>query len=156
MRVRKVSIQNLAYEQPLLSKFQFQLLQTQQCFLMCEFAKFQCFSLTKRKGRKKLLGPYNYQYLFRSGKNYCRKYINKIQQLIKTGTSINCTNFDETFNTLVDPLAPAAPSQSSADHLGVRGPQVENHWFISMLVLEKIFFWREATECFALVAIPCL
>ena len=36
----RFSIQNLSYKQPLLSKFQLQLLQTQQCFLMCEFAKY--------------------------------------------------------------------------------------------------------------------
>ena len=37
----RFSIQNLTYEQPLLlSKFQPQLLQIQQCFLMCELAEY--------------------------------------------------------------------------------------------------------------------
>ena len=47
--------------------------------------------------------------------------------LLNSGPSINCPIFDEIFNTLADPLDLAAPLKSFADHLGVRGPQVENH-----------------------------
>ena len=48
----RFSIQNSTYEQLLLSKFQPQLSQIQQYFLMCGFAEFQCFSLTKKRSQE--------------------------------------------------------------------------------------------------------
>ena len=73
---------------------------------MCEFAEFQCLSLTEKRSEEVAwvielpVGlPISYSYIVQ------KKIIFKNALILTNiGSSINCTIFDETFNTLAKPL----------------------------------------------------
>ena len=85
-----------------------------------------------KKVERSCLGPRTtgayFIFSYRSEKDHFLKCINIIKPRYFNKLPHFWWHFQHFGGPLADPLDLAAPLKSFADHLGVRGPQVENHW----------------------------
>ena len=99
-------------------------------------------SVLPKKVERSCLGPRTtgayFIFSYRSEKDHFLKCINIIKPRYFNKLPYFWWNFQHFGGPLADPLDLAAPLKSFADHLGVRGPQVENHCCACFLDLSEL------------------